>query len=97
MVTAAKSGDVQAARLLLDRALPPVRPVDQPISLPLTGENLTDDGRAVLVALGAGQIGTDQAAKVLGGLGALARITEVDELLKRVEALEKAHADQTTS
>jgi hypothetical protein len=88
LVEQAQAGDVQAIKIVLDRVLPALRPVDAPIKLPLGGD-LTDDGRATLAALGAGQIGADQAVKILQGLGALARITETDELLRRVEALEE--------
>jgi len=87
MVAAAKLGDVQAAKLLLDRVLPSLKPVEQAVSLPLGGSP-AEAGRAVLEALGAAQLTPEQGAKLLAGLGALARVIEVDELEKRIEALE---------
>jgi hypothetical protein len=85
---AAKRGDPQAAKLLLDRAIPVLRPTDQPVSLPL-GDDLAANGRAVVAAVGEGRITPDQASTILQGLGALARVVEIDELVRRVEQLEQ--------
>jgi hypothetical protein len=65
-----------------------------PVVLPLAGADLGADGRAVIAATGQGDISPDQAKTLLSGLGTLARITEVDELVRRIEALEKSiHAE----
>mgnify|MGYP000471026406 CR=1 FL=1 len=49
LVTAAKGGDVQAARLILERVLPPIKAIEQAQALPLPeGGTLTAQGRAVL-------------------------------------------------
>jgi hypothetical protein len=95
MVKAAKGGDTTAARLLLDRVLPALKPTDQPVTMPLTGADLGSDGREIIAAVGASIVTPEQAGRLLAGLGSLARIVEVDELLKRVEALEAASASQT--
>ena len=48
---AAKAGDVQAARLILERILPPVKAIEQTVELRLPeGGTLTAQGRAVLSA-----------------------------------------------
>ncbi len=91
---AAKAGDMTAARLLLDRVLPALKPQEQPVALPL-GDDLSGAARAVLVALGAAQVSPEQGAKILQGIGTAARVVEVDELVKRIERLEQTHADQT--
>jgi len=88
MVAAARGGDVAAAKLLLDRALPALKPVDTPIVLDL-GEGLTTAASAILAAVGGGSITPDQGAKVLAALGSAARATEVDELAARIDALEQ--------
>lgn len=77
-----------AAKLLLDRALPALKPVDTPIVLDL-GEGLTTAASAILAAVGGGSITPDQGAKVLAALGSAARATEVDELAARIDALEQ--------
>jgi hypothetical protein len=90
LVEQARQGDTAAAKLLLDRALPALRPTDQPVTLPLAGADLGADGRAVIEATGQGNISPDQAKTLLSGLGTLARVVETDELLKRIEKLEAA-------
>jgi hypothetical protein len=88
----AKAGDIPAAKLLLDRVLPSLKPTDQAVSLALKVDDLAASGRTILEGAGNSDITPEQAGRLLAGLGSLARIVEVDELLKRVEALEVAHA-----
>lgn len=88
LVDAAKEGDIQAARILLERVLPPMKAAEQAVPVKFSGETLTDRGRAVLEAVEAGALAPGQAAALLSGLGTLARVAEVDELMRRVEALE---------
>jgi len=89
LVNQAKSGDTQAIKILLDRCLPALRPVDAPTPIQL-GDTLTEHGQSVMAALSTGQLGANQAAQLLAALSALAKIIETDELVKRVEALEEA-------
>lgn len=91
LTAAALAGDVQAARLLLERALPPIKPVEQSQPLSLPDGTLTDQGRAVLAAVAAGELAPGQGAALLGAIGTLARVAEVDELARRTEALEGKH------
>lgn len=95
LVTAAKGGDVQAARLILERALPALKASEatQPIDLP-TG-SLTDQGRAVLAAVAAGELAPGQAAQLLTAISGMAKIVEIDELAQRVQALEANHVSRT--
>ena len=89
LVTAAKAGDVQAARLILERVLPPVKPTEQPVELRLPdGDTLTAQGRAVLASVARGELAPTQGAALLGAIGTLARVTEIDELTARITALE---------
>lgn len=93
LTTAALAGDVQAARLLLERALPPIKPVEQSQPLSLPDGTLTEQGRAVLAAVAAGELAPGQGAALLGAIGTLARVSEVDELARRIEALEDRHGN----
>ncbi|AGA90545.1 hypothetical protein Thimo_1773 [Thioflavicoccus mobilis 8321] len=93
LVAQAKEGDVQAAKLLVDRCLPALRPVDAPTPVQL-GDTLTEHGQSVMAALSTGQLGVSQAASLLAALSALAKIIETDELTRRVEQLEKARTDE---
>ena len=89
LVDAAIAGDVQAARLILERVLPPVKPMEQTIELELTGDSLTDQGRAVLGAVSAGALAPGQGSQLIAAIGALARVTELDELTARISKLEE--------
>ena len=93
LTTAALAGDVQAARLLLERALPPIKPVEQSQPLSLPDGTLTEQGRAVLAAVAAGELAPGQGAALLGAIGTLARVAEIDELARRIEALEDRHGN----
>ncbi|MDO9011200.1 MAG: DUF5681 domain-containing protein [Gallionella sp.] len=89
LVIKAKEGDAQAARLLLERVLPPMKAIEQPVELSLPdGEGMTAQGVAIVQAVAAGILAPGQGAALLTGLGALARIKEIDELEKRITQLE---------
>jgi hypothetical protein len=94
LATAAKGGDVQAARLLLERVLPPVKATEQTVELDLPeGGTLTAQGRFVLSAVASGDLAPGQGAILLNAIGSLARVTEIDEMdarLTRLEGLQNA-------
>ena len=92
LVTAARAGDIQAARLILERVLPPVKAIEQTQVISMPDGTLTEQGRAVLAAVAAGTLAPGQGAALLGAIGTLARVSEVDELAARVAVLEKTHA-----
>ncbi len=89
LMALALEGDTGAARLLLERAIPPLKAMEptQPITLP--DGTLTDQGRAVLAAVAVGELAPTQAAQLITALGTLAKIAEVDELTARITALEE--------
>jgi hypothetical protein len=84
----AVSGDVGAARLLLERVIPPLKAAEQAVPLSLPSGSLTDQGRTVLAAVAAGDLAPSQGAGLLASLGTLGKLIEVDELERRVAALE---------
>jgi len=90
LAIAAKGGDVQAARLLLERVLPPVKPIEQAVMLQLPdGGTLTAQGRNVLSAVASGDLAPGQGAMLLSAIGSLARVTEIDEMEARLTKLEE--------
>lgn len=89
LVAKAKEGDAQSARLLLERVLPPMKATEEPVSLTLPPDaGLTAQGAAIVQAVAAGKLAPGQGAALLTGLGALARIKEIDELERRITQLE---------
>ena len=69
--------------------MPPVKSIEEPVAFNLTEQgNLTDQGNAILQAASEGELTPSQASSLLSGLGSLARVKELDELDKRITALE---------
>lgn len=92
LLAQAKAGDVQAARVLLDRVLPPLKATAQGVNLPgLSAGTLTNRAEAVLSAAGAGDVPPDVAAALVAAIGQTAKVAEIDGLTARIEALEKAY------
>ena len=83
LVDLAKAGDPQAARLILERCLPALRPETRPPPAPVP---ITADD--VLTAVRDGTMTPDQGEQVMSLLLAQARIRETDEILRRLEELE---------
>ncbi len=94
-VELAKAGDAQAARLLLERVLPPVRAAEQAVPIAFPDEGLAAQGRAVIAAAGAGEIAPGQASQLLGALASLAKVVEAEELEARISALEAKHGKES--
>ena len=85
----ALAGDPQAIRIVLDRVLPALRPVDMPTTLDLPADGtLADQARAVVQAAAHGDLAPAQAAQIVTALGGVAKIIETTELVRRIEALE---------
>lgn len=90
VIDAALQGDMQAAKMILDRLAPPLKPVAQAVQIALPQDaGLAGTAKAFVDAAASGAIPSDQAAQMVGAVGQLARISEIDELLRRVERLEK--------
>jgi hypothetical protein len=92
MMDKALDGDVGAARLLLERSIAPLKASEQTQSLSLPDGTLTQQGRAVLASVAAGELSPGQGAQLLSAIGSLARVTEMDELTTRITTLEQHHA-----
>ena len=85
----ALAGDQQAIRILLDRVLPSLRPVELPTPLDLPEGNLAHQAHAVVQAVADGDIAASQAAQIITALGGVAKIIETTDLLDRITKLEE--------
>lgn len=92
LTAAALLGDVSAARLLLERVIPPLKASEEAARLALPDGTLTEQGRAVLGAVAAGELAPGQGAALVAAIGSLARVVEIDELERRIAALEAGRA-----
>ena len=88
LIERAMAGDLGAARLLLERTIAPLKAAEQTAALALPDGTLTEQGRAVVAAVASGELAPSQGAALLASLGTLAKLTEADELARRIEALE---------
>jgi len=90
MIEQAKAGDMQAAKALLDRVLPALKPESQAIHLPelVAAGTMADKAKAAIDAAGAGDIAPSAASDMVSAIAGLAKIIETTELQKRLEALE---------
>lgn len=94
LVASAKAGDAQAARLLLERVIPPMKSTELAAPLKLPDGSLTEQGRAVLAAVSLGDLAPGQGAQLMAAIGSLARVAEIDELTERIAKLEEAQRNE---
>ncbi len=93
LITQALEGDTGAARLLLERAIAPLKSIEPTQALNLPDGTLTEQGRAVLASVAAGQLAPGQGSQLIAAIGQLARVAEIDELTARITALENQHGN----
>jgi len=92
LVAKAKEGDAQAAKLLLERVIPSMRPVEEPVNInPPESTELYDQGQSIMNAVSTGQLAPGQGSALITGLSSLAKVKEIDELEKRLAVLEEAN------
>ncbi|RRS00047.1 hypothetical protein EIP75_22865 [Aquabacterium soli] len=84
----ALEGDTGAARLLLERTVAPLKAVEFSQAVAMPGDGLAEKGRAVIEAMSAGQLSTEQGGGMLDALAKLAKLIEADEMERRLAALE---------
>jgi hypothetical protein len=91
ILEAARGGDMQAAKLVLDRLIAPLKPAAAPVYINLAaGQSPLAIARAVLEAAASGSLPPDLAAQLVTAAGTLARVEEIEDLRDRLLALEKA-------
>ena len=88
LVSLAKGGDVQAARVLLDRVCPALKPQAMSISLP-EKSTLAEQGGAIINATMAGQIPPDIGSQLITALSNQGKLIELQELTERLSRIEK--------
>lgn len=95
LVADAKAGDKAAARLVLERLWPALKPIDAPLTFSMPeGADLTGKAAAILDAAAAGKLPVNVAAELLSGLNALVALKKGDEYDQRLKALEEARHGQ---
>lgn len=87
LIKRAKSGDMEAQKLILDRGIPRLRAVSMPEAMALPDGTLTDQAKALVAQVAAGNLSTTVAAEIAGIITASARVEEVDQLRDEMKAL----------
>jgi len=87
LIDRAKDGDLEAQKLILDRGIPRLRAVSMPEALALPDGTLTDQAKALVALIAAGDLSTTIAAEIAGIITASARVEEVDQLRDELKAL----------
>jgi len=90
LVKKALEGDVGAAKLLLERTLAPLKPEQSISQIQLPDGSYTLQGQAILNLMAKGNLSPSHAEGLLNALAALVKLHEVDDLNKRICALEEA-------
>jgi len=87
VIAKAKAGDADAQKLILDRALPRLRPVTPAEPLPMPDGDFAEQARALLRAIADGELSPTTAAEVAGIIAQAAKVEEIDNLRDELAAL----------
>lgn len=87
VLAAAKKGDMQACRLILERLVPPIKATAEPVLFHLDDSDLPSAARSILRAIASGELPPDQGRHLIEALSSVAKVIEVEELQKAVEEL----------
>jgi hypothetical protein len=88
LVGLAKGGDVAAAKILLDRCCPALKPQAMAINLPVNG-TLAEQGGEIIKATLSGHIPPDIGAQLITALSNQGKLIELQELTERLAHIEK--------
>ncbi len=87
-VDLALEGDTTALRLCLERLIPPKKAKDDPVRIDGLSGTLTEQATKVIQSMAEGDITPAETAAVIQAIAGHARITEIDELERRIVKLE---------
>jgi len=83
-------GDVAAATALLNKVIPNLKAANEPVKFELdTSKSISGVGAEIVGAISQGDIALDSGTQLLSSLASLAKLQEMDDLSKRIEALEQ--------
>ena len=88
LIEQAKNGDTAAAKVLLDRCCPALKPQAMPINLPVNG-TLAEQGGEIIRAAMSGNIPPDIGAQLITALSNQGKLVEIQELTERLQRIEK--------
>jgi hypothetical protein len=96
LILAAKDGDLQACKVLLDKVVPALRPEALPVQID-AGASLAESGSNVINAAMSGDVPPDVGANLIAALAAQSRVIEITELAARLERIENELTKRASS
>ena len=87
LIEQAKVGDVAAAKVLLDRCCPVLKPQAMPVNIPI-GATLPETGGNVVDATLNGSIAPDIGSMLIRALAEQGKLIELQELTERLQRIE---------
>ncbi len=87
-VELALGGDTAALRFCIERLIPPMKYRDVPMVIQINGETLSERAASVLELGESGQLSIAEIASLMQMISTMARIIDVDDLERRITALE---------
>ena len=80
VLAAARLGDMTACRLVLERIVPSLKPIAEPVAFDLDDTDLPSTARSIMRAIANGTLPSDQGKALLDAVLGMARVVEVAEL-----------------
>lgn len=88
LIAKTKEGDVPAAKVLLDRVCPALKPQALPLSIVVNG-GLVEQGGEVIRATLAGEIPPDIGSQLITALSNQGKLIDLEELADRLKRIER--------
>lgn len=93
LLVQAKNGDVSASTLLMNKVLPNLKPLAEPIIFNIAdNDNLATIGQSIVDEIARGSISPDVGSQIITALSNQAKIEEFVTLEARIQALEGSKA-----
>lgn len=88
VLAAAEEGDLTACRLILERCVPVRKAQLEPVVFDCDTTDLTQAAMSTIAAISKGEVSPDVGSIILAGITNAMKLKEIDELERRIEALE---------
>jgi len=93
LLVQAKNGDVSASTLLMNKVLPNLKPVSEPVVFDIaSNDSLANVGQSIVAEIARGSISPDVGSQIITALSNQAKIEEFVTLEARIQALEGSKA-----
>lgn len=93
----AVQGDVGAIKLIVDRLIPALRPINAPVSLPRAdSDNPSDQAKIIVSHLLSGGLPADLAAQIMQALQSYHQMVVLTDMEKRIAALESSNGNNSS-